>query len=348
MTERTLVAEPVISASRSSGTVTGSWRFILRVFAFWFGLFTLVNVVVSVRHPSFDANLWWIDLRFAPRSMGQVLLLIAGLLLIAHAIRPALRGWRRSIGTASIIVLVVSAISDSVSFYRAWASGSVAPKVPVPLSVFIALALALIGWSILRPAAGLERWPSRVALVAVATFAFIAGFPLAQIVFFGTTDYRRPADVIVVFGAKVENSGQASIALADRVRTGAELYREGLADTVIMSGGVEPNGSDETAVMRDLAEREGVPVDAILLDSDGVNTDASVRDTTEIFREQGFKRILAVSHFYHLARIKLAYARAGYDVWTVPSYDTPIRQNPLIIAREIAAFWVYYLRATLS
>jgi vancomycin permeability regulator SanA len=132
------------------------------------------------------------------------------------------------------------------------------------------------------------------------------------------------------------------------VTTASELYRAGLAGTVIMTGGIEPSGYDETLVMRDLAIAQGVPRDAILLDPAGVTTQASVDDTTQIFHSEGFLRVLAVSQFYHLSRIKLAYARAGWDVWTVPSHDAPIPKTTAIVAREVPAFWLYYVRAALG
>ncbi len=56
--------------------------------------------------------------------------------------------------------------------------------------------------------------------------------------------------------------------------------------------------------------------------------------------------MLAVSHFYHLPRVKLAYERAGVEVYTVPAESTgPIAETPRLVLREIPAFWVYYLRA---
>jgi hypothetical protein len=55
--------------------------------------------------------------------------------------------------------------------------------------------------------------------------------------------------------------------------------------------------------------------------------------------------VLAVSHFYHLPRIKLAYQRAGLDVCTVPARQGRwLSQIPYNMAREVAAFWVYYVR----
>ena len=46
-----------------------------------------------------------------------------------------------------------------------------------------------------------------------------------------------------------------------------------------------------------------------------------------------------------LPRIKLAYARAGLDVWTVPADVTLVPGTARLVAREIPAFWLYYLRA---
>jgi uncharacterized SAM-binding protein YcdF (DUF218 family) len=59
--------------------------------------------------------------------------------------------------------------------------------------------------------------------------------------------------------------------------------------------------------------------------------------------------VLVVSHFYHLPRIKLAYERAGLEVYTVPAAQSAIvPQTPANVAREVPALWVYYLRAALS
>ena len=56
-------------------------------------------------------------------------------------------------------------------------------------------------------------------------------------------------------------------------------------------------------------------------------------------------RILVVSHFYHLPRVKLAYQREGLEVYTVPAKESyMLGQMPYNMAREVAALWVYYLR----
>jgi uncharacterized SAM-binding protein YcdF (DUF218 family) len=97
--------------------------------------------------------------------------------------------------------------------------------------------------------------------------------------------------------------------------------------------------------MRRLALEAGVPDEAIIIDLEGLNTTASVRNVSEILKSRGLHSLLAVSHFYHLPRIKLSSAR-GCDV---PVYTVPARESRTLIAlpyylvREAAAIWAYYL-----
>ena len=171
-------------------------------------------------------------------------------------------------------------------------------------------------------------------------------FPLAQIAFFGTSDYRAEADAAVVFGARVWPDGTVSPSLEERLDTAIGLYDAGLVDTLIMSGGIDNNGHDEAAVMAAYAIDGGVPASAILTDSAGVDTDATVTNTVPLFAEYGITDVLVVSQNYHLPRVKLAYRAAGWEVRTVPAEPgaSPIVRTPQFIAREIPAFWVYWAR----
>jgi len=180
-------------------------------------------------------------------------------------------------------------------------------------------------------------------LIATLLTALVA-FPLAQIYCFGNTDYRRPADAIVVFGAGVYANGTPSLALYDRVLTACRLYHEGYAPLLIFSGGPGMGAIHETDAMRRMAIEQGVPADAILLDRHGLDTRATVRNTVPIFRQRHICRVLAVSQFFHLPRIKITYLHAGFDVYTVPAAATrPMLMLPWLVTREVAALWEYYL-----
>ena len=331
---------------------------LLRGAASFLGAFTLIGLIGEVRGRTTDVSLWIVDLHELASPIRVALLAAFGVLLIGWGARsaPGVR-WRRAVALICLIFAVFAG-RDVLTFISTVDGGLVHPSIAVPLSAFIAVALIVLG------VAALRMPPKPIARTRRTAFAVIAGaagwavvFALAQMAFFGTTDYRRPADAAVVFGARVYASGQASPLLADRIRTGVELYRAGLVPTLVMSGGDGADGFNEARVMRDTAVAAGVDPAAILVDPAGVSTEATVANTIAILTgETGATgrtgpqqapglRLLAVSQAYHLPRVQLAFAAAGIDVLTVPTVDTqPIGEMPILIAREIPGFWVYFIR----
>lgn len=318
-----------------------------RALALFFGGFSLLNLLGDFYRPGFDANLWWIDLRAFPAIPAQTFLLLSAIGLISFAIRPPRSLWRRVI--TGILVAALAAITfwNILEFYGVLLHGKLRILLPVPLSVFIFVALGLILWTNMRHV----RFDARMSggKNLRATFAIflvcLVIFPVAQMIWFGKTDYRRAADVAVVFGARAYKDGRPSDALADRVKTACELYRNGLVKKLIFSGGPGDGAIPETESMRRLALNLGVAPNDIFTDNAGLNTQATVKNTTPLFAQLDAHKVIVVSHFYHLPRIKLAYQRAGLDVYTVPAKETYfLRQTPYFVAREVAAEWAYYLR----
>src|ERR1051325_11291830 len=86
-----------------------------------------------------------------------------------------------------------------------------------------------------------------------------------------------------------------------------------------MSGGPGDGATDEPTAMARLAQELGVSRESIILDRAGLTTRASITNTAAICRDQRLSRVLAVSHFYHLPRIKLEASRADLDLCTVPA-----------------------------
>ena len=324
---------------------------IRRVLALFLGGFGLLNLVGEMLRPGFDANLWWIDLRALGPAWSRALLAFASAALVAWALRPRMGARGLRITRALVWMLLAASVANCVVFYRLLLGGVIASGFPLPFSLLVAGALAWILSALGKrrdgaggAAAGLSRrW--RWGIVPAAGVCLVA-FTLAQILCFGQTDYRRKADAIVVFGAGVTPDGRCSQALADRVRTGCRMFRDGYARRLILSGGPTPGTLHETRAMRDYAIALGVPADRIVLDPGGINTQATVDNTCELFERLGLGCVLAVSHFYHLPRIKLAYRRRGREVYTVPAEQSPppLTAMPYFVAREIAAIWVYYLR----
>ncbi|HYF52497.1 MAG TPA: YdcF family protein [Planctomycetota bacterium] len=305
-----------------------------------FGVFILANLLFATER--FDGNLWWIDLRALPLALSQIVLLACAAVsfLLAFNVRhPSARIM------AAAVFLIVSCMetANCIAYWTLLAEDRI-NGYPMPFTVLFALLFAALAWRAMRPFAPPAKGGG-VLLAGVAFAACLFLFPLALMYFFGKTDYARQADCIVVFGARAYADGRPSQALADRVRTACELYKQGLAPVLIFSGGPGDGAVHETESMRRLAMELGVPDAAIRLDPQGLNTRATARNCVEMLT--GKTRILAVSHFYHLPRVKMAFQQEGVEVFTVPAKERyTLTKMPWLMTREVAAFWTYYLRLT--
>ena len=321
-----------------------------RPLALFLGGFSLLNLVGELRFPGFDASHWWIDFRPVDIQIGRVFLAVVSILLVAYSIRPALSAWRRVLTLWSVTILLIVTVWNTVHFYLLLAQGAINTAFPVAFSIFVSIAIGIVLVGFAVPTAkqnGYKGISTKIVSTAVFLMCLVA-FPLGQMFCFGKTDYRRRADAILVFGARVYADGRISDALADRVRTGCRLYLDGLAERLIFSGGPGDSRIHETEAMRRMAIELGVPAEAILLDKKGVNTQATVKNTCGMFERLGIEQALAVSHFYHLPRIKMSYQRQQWEVYTVPAKESYVlTEMPIYIFREVAALWVYYLRPIL-
>ncbi|HEY8665300.1 MAG TPA: YdcF family protein [Tepidisphaeraceae bacterium] len=317
-------------------------RAIAQGLALSLGAFALVNCIGGFYRPTFDANHWWIQCYPAPAMASRLFLLACAGLFLAYTARPGMGMVRRRATLGAVAALGAITLWNALGYYRLLAAGQIRTSVPAPLSLIIFAALAWIGFSLFGVGGDFRRrWHVTLCIPVLALLAF----PLMQICFFGRTDYRRPADAIVVFGARTYADGRPSEALADRVRTACSLYQEGLAPKLIFSGGPGDGSVDEPQAMREMAVSLGVPEDAILLDSHGLNTQATVDNTKALLEGEGIHRLLAVSHFYHLPRIKMTYQHAGLEVYTVPAkQERTLARTPFLVMREVAALGVHYCK----
>jgi vancomycin permeability regulator SanA len=318
---------------------------VLRGFAFALSGFALLNLVAEWRHPGFDPNLWWVDFPLLPPAVADALLILFVCAMLSYALAPVMRPWRRSVVLFILVLVLGVAAGNAATYYRVLLQGAIRTSLPVPFSLLIAMQLGLTLMAVWRRPAGAQSGHPlrRRALIVVAALAWLLAFPLAQFVFYGKTDYRRPADAIVVLGARVYASGQVSTAVADRVATGCALFEAGYAPALIMSGGPGEGAVHETEAMRRFAIELGVPAESIVCDTGGLNTQATVDAVRQSLRRRELRRVLAVSHYWHLPRIKLAAGRDHHRILTVPAVESArLRHLPYQLTREVAAFWMYY------
>jgi len=317
-------------------------RSIARGLALFLGGFSLLNLLRETLIDRFDANIWWIDLRDLQTWLATPLLLLFSLVLLAFGVFPTMRTGRRRLLLATTSIVGVFVVRDIATFYYLLLEQRIVTDIPLPFSLLMIVALTMVVYVAAFDGRHTERTERRLPILATVVACMIT-FPLMQIVCFGRTDYRRHADAVVVLGARTYADGRLSISLADRVRKGVELYRKGYVHTVIFSGGPGEGSVHETEAMRALAINMGVSDRDIILDRNGLDTRATARNTVRLARHDRIGRVLAVSNFYHLPRIKMSFQQEGRQVYTVPADDTIWTATPRQIAREILGLWAYYL-----
>jgi vancomycin permeability regulator SanA len=185
---------------------------------------------------------------------------------------------------------------------------------------------------------------SKRLIAAVALISALGGLWCAVIAGYGFFDRVEKADVAVVLGNYVLKDGQPSPRLKARLDKGLALYRQGLCEAVIVSGGVGKDGYDEAPAMKRYLVDHGVPADKVIPDSTGANTRMTARNTARILREHGWRSAIAVSEYYHLARCMLAFSQNGI----APTYraHAPFFElrDAYSVPRDAAAFIVYWIR----
>ncbi len=113
-------------------------------------------------------------------------------------------------------------------------------------------------------------------------------------------------DAIVVCGCRVLPNGLASRSLARRARYAAELYRRGLAPTLILTGGVGDHPPSEARAAAVIAREEGVPDEAIVLEERSTSTE---ENALEAARLVDARRVLVVTDAYHVFRAERVFRR---------------------------------------
>jgi vancomycin permeability regulator SanA len=163
----------------------------------------------------------------------------------------------------------------------------------------------------------------QVGAVLVALLVVYYALTLWQVWSTGRSDDvggDRPAvDAIVVMGA-AQYDGRPSPQLAARLDHVVELWPQGGAPLVVVTGGNRPGDrfTEAEASATYLVER-GVPMDAIALENDGSSTYESLVAVDTLLTARGADRIVIVTDPYHALRSELIAEELGLDAAVSPT-----------------------------
>lgn len=174
-----------------------------------------------------------------------------------------------------------------------------------------------------------------------ALAALWLGGVAAWIVWVGERDEAAPADAIVVLGAAAYDARPSPV-FTERIRHGLDLYRRGYADTLIFTGGYG-NGArfSESQVARRWALKQGVPEDAILIETLSRTTWENLAQARTLMQERGLRRVIVVSDPLHMARALRLSRGLGIDALGSSTPSTRFRSFRTrwrFLAREVYFF----------
>jgi uncharacterized SAM-binding protein YcdF (DUF218 family) len=125
----------------------------------------------------------------------------------------------------------------------------------------------------------------------------------------------------------------------DRVLYGAQLYNQGKAPRVILSGGRiewKGGGPPEAEDMAEILEAMGVPTSAILLEPNSLNTYENAVEVRKLLESQGIdKRVLLVTSATHMPRSLRIFQHQGIEAIPAPT-DFLVSQQEL---DELSESW---------
>ena len=151
------------------------------------------------------------------------------------------------------------------------------------------------------------------------------GVTLYQVHSTGLSDQVRPVDAIVVMGA-AQYDGRPSPQLAARLDHAADLWAQGLAEVLVVTGGNQPGDrfTEAEASANYLIDR-GVPADAILQENASHSTYASLEAVSAMLHQRGLFRVLLVSDPFHSLRTRLTAQELGLVAYVSPTRTSPLR-----------------------
>lgn len=161
------------------------------------------------------------------------------------------------------------------------------------------------------------------ALVLALLFLYLT-FSFVQVWQASRRDEARDVEAIVVFGAAQYN-GRPSPVLRARLDHAAALYKRGLSDVVVVTGGSQPGDrATEASTSAAYLKQKGLPERALLREVRGRDSWQSLASAANFLKQRGRTRVLLVSDPFHSARVEAMADELGLDAYVSPTRTSPI------------------------
>jgi len=188
---------------------------------------------------------------------------------------------------------------------------------------------------------------ARLVIAGLIAGIAIGGYAAYRIWDQGNRDERTRADAIVVMGA-AQYDGRPSPVFAARLDHAIELYHDGVAPRLIVTGGKrEGDRTTEAASARSYAIEHGVPENAILSEDASRTTLQSIRRVAALMRDKDIGSAVFVSDPSHMLRVLRMASDEGIAGYGSPTRTSPLERDPVArvdaIVHELGALAVYFV-----
>lgn len=179
-----------------------------------------------------------------------------------------------------------------------------------------------------------------IRLIVISSVVAIAYFAITvvQVWRVGTNDQSRPVDVIVVMGV-AQYDGRPSPQLQARLDHVLTLWRDGVADIVVTTGGNQPGDRfTEAEASANYLQEAGVPESAILQETVGSSTYESIEGVFALLSVRDMDRIMIVTDAYHASRSRMIAQDFSLETYVsaTPSSVISGSENARLHAKEAA------------
>jgi uncharacterized SAM-binding protein YcdF (DUF218 family) len=188
---------------------------------------------------------------------------------------------------------------------------------------------------------------ARIVLAGLIAATVVAGYAAYRIWDQGNRDERPPTDAIVVMGA-AQYDGRPSPVFAARLDHAIDLFHEGVARRLIVTGGKrEGDRTTEAASARIYAVQHDVPDEAIISEDQSRTTLQSIRGVAALMRDEGFESAIFVSDPSHMLRVLRMASDQGITAYGSPTRSSPLERDAVrrvdAIIHELGALAFYFI-----
>lgn len=154
------------------------------------------------------------------------------------------------------------------------------------------------------------KWLPRIVLGAVAVVLGVFGWAVLARHFAstGNTTLAR-FDAIIVLGDPADSDGNPTPRMLSRVTEAVQEYERGIAPRLILTGGRTRRDFDEAQVMARVAEADGIPRSAIVLEPNAMNTIQNACFSERIMKAHGWVSAEIISSAFHVQRAAMIFGK---------------------------------------